>query len=116
MSDLIYTNGKLGKAVSILATHPGRINERLTEAANRALVAVDPAVFNASAPGIYIAAPRYWQMIWSAITAVRHDPKGGVFAPSIDRLSEIEASEIARMIVSLSAMLDAIERRVESRP
>ena len=113
MSDLIYTNGKLSKAVSILATHPGRINERLTQAANRALVGVDPAVFNASAPGIYIGAPRYWQKIWSAITAVRHDPQREPFAPSIDRLSEIEASEIARMIVSLAAMLDSAERRLK---
>ena len=102
MADIKYSYAKLGEAVSKLAVHPGRVKERLTEAAN-ILTAVDPEIFVEK--GMVHGVDDYWQTIWSSITTAPRDPQRGVFALSIDRLSEAEASHIAQLIVSVEAMV-----------
>jgi hypothetical protein len=89
--------------VNILATHPGRVKERLIEAAHKALVHVDANVF--TRPGVYVDAPNYWRRVWDAITSAPKDPQRGVFEPSINNLTEEEATEIAQLILSLEAMM-----------
>jgi hypothetical protein len=59
MPDLIYASNQITEAVLILASHPGRINERLTEVAHKTLAALDPEVFRL--PGINAVAPIYWE-------------------------------------------------------
>ena len=50
MGSLIYANGKLWTAVGILATHPGRIQERLIKACHEGLVFVpEPVLYQNSA-------------------------------------------------------------------
>ena len=102
MPDVIYSYAKLGDAVQTLAVHPGRIKERLTEAANY-LPMIDANIF--TVPGMTADAASFWQKIWSTLTA-RHEEKRGSFGPSIDELSEKEASDIAQLIVSLDSMVD----------
>jgi hypothetical protein len=64
---------------------------------------VDPKVF--SAVGVDASAVRYWKKIWEPITSDASDPNLGTFGPSIAKLSEEAASEIAQRIISLHAML-----------
>lgn len=103
MVDVHYAHAKLSEAVGILAVGRGRIKERLTEAANT-LTLVDKEIF--SEAGMNREAGAYWEKIWSAITTAPQDPQRGVFGPSIDRLTEEEASHIAQLIVSVDAMVD----------
>ena len=102
MVDIRYSYAKLGEATSVLAVHPGRVKERLTEAANF-LTAVNPKIFDEK--GMNDGAAGYWKEIWSTITTAPQDPQRGVFGPSIDKLTEAEASHIAQLIISVEAMV-----------
>jgi hypothetical protein len=104
MVDVLYTHEKLGDAVSILARHPGRIKERLAEAVHVALALVDERVFSQS--GMQREATGCWRTIWSAVTSAPEDPRLGVYGPSIEKLTEEEASHVAELIVSLDSMVD----------
>ena len=53
MADLIYANGKLWDAVGILATHPGRIHDRLIVACRASLVFVPEHVLPSYLEPIY---------------------------------------------------------------
>jgi hypothetical protein len=104
MVDVCYSHSKIGEAVQTLAVHPGGVKERLTEAVNT-LTMVDPTIF--TLPGMYEGAADFWDRIQIAITAAPRDPQRGVFGPSIDRLTESQASEIAQLIVSLDSMVQS---------
>jgi hypothetical protein len=103
MPDLHYTRGKLGAAVTKLAVGRGRIKERLANCALE-LAQVNKDVF--SMPGIYREAPAYWERVWTAVTSAKtFDPKMGLYATSIDAMTEDEAADVAQAIVSLDSML-----------
>ena len=63
MASLIYANGKLWAAVGILATHPGRIQERLVKACHESLVLVPEPVLPSYCRPIY---KRVWQSVTSS--------------------------------------------------
>lgn len=99
LSLLAYANGKLGEGTSVLATHPGRIKERLTVAFQRSLAQV-PAV------DLPAGAKTLWDEVWEQVTAIKGTKESGPFAPSIDALDEYRASQIAEKIVSIQALID----------
>ncbi len=104
-----YTHEKLGAGVQILATHPGRVKERLIEAIHKSLFAVDPAAL--SEPGMDRNARAYWDEVWVAVTTAPPDPARGVYEPSIERLTEAEASRLAQLIVTVDSMVgDALRQ------
>jgi hypothetical protein len=103
MPDVHYTHGKLGTGVEILARHPGRVQERLIEAFHHALHAVDPDAL--SQPGINHDARVLWDEVWATVTAAGLDQQRGTFEPSIERLTDEEASRVAQLIVSIDAMV-----------
>ncbi|HEY0875551.1 MAG TPA: hypothetical protein VGD94_18890 [Vicinamibacterales bacterium] len=112
MADPLYTREKLGAAVQKLATGKGRIKERLNEAAVE-LVMVDDKVFTET-KDIYYEAPNYWKRIMDALTAAKTGAPNqtGIFASSIEQMTEEEAAQVAQSIVSLDSMLEsALENR-----
>jgi hypothetical protein len=98
MLDVRYNHAQIGQAVSTLATHPGRIKERLTEAANH-LAIVNEGIFKVE--GMYEGAAGTWQQIQDAIRSV----PDATFGVSIDRLSEKQACDVAQLIVSIDSMV-----------
>lgn len=103
--DVHYAYAKLGETTAILATHPGRIKERLTEAINRGGWAMfDPKALQV--PDMDAEAPEYYRRIERAISTAPRDEKRGVYGPSIERLSEDEACQVAQSIMSLESMVE----------
>jgi hypothetical protein len=98
MPDVRYNHAQIGKAVQTLAVHPGRVKERLSEAANH-LAIVDPSIFKVE--GMYEGAAGTWEKIQEA---VRPTPDA-TFAAAIERLSEKAASDVAQLIVSIDSMV-----------
>lgn len=95
-----YIREKLSSAVQILATHPGRIKERVEKAL-----------------GDIVAAPAHpWpsddmrdqaSRIIGPLTRVKSGPEGrGVYGNSLDAMTESEACSLALAVMSLELMLD----------
>jgi hypothetical protein len=102
--DVRYAYAKLGETTQILATHPGRIKERLTEAINRGGWAMfDPKALEVE--DMDGDAPGFYRRVEKAITTAPRDEKLGVYGPSIDRLSEQEACDVAQSLISLESMM-----------
>ena len=95
---LIHAFEKLGQGIDILATGPGPINERLTEAFLRALAEVRE---DALPPE---ARPR-WRQVWHRVTAVQGKPNEGRLVASIGTLHEDEATLVAEQIVTIHAIV-----------
>ena len=95
MASLIYANGKLWAAVGILATHPGRIQERLVKACHESLVLVQEPVLPSYCRPIY-------QRVWQSVTSSAGSEQEGRYKPSIDMLSDDEAVAVAKDVVELA--------------
>lgn len=108
MADIHYVRGKLHEALNVLTVHPGRIHERLIEASHQALHAISKDQ-SFDAPGVPEDAVTYWLKIHEAITSQPSDGRRGVFIPSIEKLTDEEAREVAQMVESLASMLDVAE-------
>ena len=108
--DLPYISGRLGSGVQILATHPGRINERLIEAFNMQLYGIPADAFDGDVKDLNVEARTFWRKVWNAVASAPKDEERGVFAPSIEVLSENEASSIAQLVVSVDAMVESALR------
>jgi hypothetical protein len=95
-----YSLSKIGAAVQTLATHPGRVRERLKAAladfarSNREAMPTDET-------------RRYWDRIWAAYTAGQDPPLKGSGSIAIDSLTEDEAVLVAQDICSLEALLES---------
>jgi hypothetical protein len=106
--DLKETRSTLEIGISILATHPGRIRERLIEAFHKELHLIQAD--DIAGPDLSVDAKPYWQKVQAAVTA-QHDEKEGSYAPSIEAMTEEEASRIAEMITGVASMISlALER------
>ena len=104
MSELDYVSQTLAKAISVLASHPGRIAERMKSAhAEWHPITVDKL------PGDLRGD---WQYILDCLTLVEDDVEGLVPA-TIDSLSETDLSEIAVHILSFADRVNAFLRREE---
>ena len=89
--DLGYTYAKLGEGTQILATHAGRIKERLIAAFNNGgFVMVSPNAMPDEPK-------RIWGEVWTTVTSLKGTKESGSFAPSIERLSESEAVSLRRV-------------------
>jgi hypothetical protein len=98
--------------IQILATRPGRIKDRLTEAFQGALFAIDPD--DLSAPGVSGEARVWWENVVATMSSAPEGPDGP-FRDAIEQLSEEEASDIAQLIVAVGLMLTvALENLGES--
>ena len=109
MADLIYTNGKLWAAVGILATHPGRIQDRLSKAYHESLVFVPEPILPSYLKPIY-------QRVWQSLTSSTESEQEGRLEASIAMLSDDEAVAVANDVVELAyrvreAVDDDIDRR-----
>ena len=101
MAVLDYVSQVLTKTIRALASHPGRIAERM-KAAYAEMHPVTPDKLPGDLRGDLV-------YIWDRLTAVKDDEKGHVPA-TIDSLSETELSEIAGRILSLADRVDAALR------
>ena len=109
MADLIYANGKLWAAVGTLATHPGRIQERLIKACHESLVFVPEPILPSYLKPIY-------QRVWQSVTSSAGSEQEGRYEPSIAMLSDDEAVAVAKDVVELAyrvreAVDDHLDRR-----
>ena len=95
MADLIYANGKLWDAVGILATHPGRIHDRLIVACRSSLVFVPEHVLPSYLEPIY-------QRVWQKVASSSGSNKEGTFVPSITDLTDDQAVAVANDVVELA--------------
>jgi hypothetical protein len=99
MSELDYVSQTLAKAISTLASHPGRIAERMESAhVEWHPITVDKVPSDLRGD---------WQYVIDRLTVVEDDEKGHVPA-TIDSLSETDLSEIATHILSFA---DRISKR-----
>ena len=80
------------------------------EAANR-LAMVDPKAF--SVPGMSADAATFWSRVWPPLTSGQKDPRRGTIGPSIDKMTDQQACDVAQSIVSLNAMVDSF---LENQP
>lgn len=105
MADIFYAHEKLGRAAQVLATHPGRIKERLIAAFNEAIPMV-------SAEALPDEPRRIWKTrVWEPLTRVKDERRGSA-AASLDDVSEEQACTIAESILTVDSMVDL---EVESR-
>jgi hypothetical protein len=100
MSLLTYANEKLSLGVHELATHPGRIKERLISAFHPSLAQVPDTDLPPEAKEL-------WGKVWKQVTAQGGTAESGTYQSSINALSENEAVELARNIVTVQAMVKA---------
>ena len=101
MSELDYVSQTLAKAISTLATHPGRITERMKSAhAEWHPIAVDKLPGDLKADWLYIV---------DRLTVVDDDVEGLVPA-TINTLSETDLCEIAILIMSFADRVDTFLR------
>ena len=103
MSDLIYLNGKLSAGVTKLATHPGRIKERLSAAFIDSLLPV-------SAKSLPAEARATWDRVWSRVQAGA--PRNML---TIEALNDGQAIEIAQDIVSVAVLVNDAMHDAEPR-
>ena len=95
MGSLSYANAKLWTAVGILATHPGRIQERLIKACHEGLVFVPEPVLPSYCKPIY-------QRVWQSVTSSAGSEQEGRYKPSIEMLSDDETVAVAKDVVELA--------------
>ena len=109
MADLIYANGKLWAAVGILATHPGRIQDRLIKACHENLVFVPKSVLPSYLQPIY-------QRVWQSVTSSTGSEREGCCRPSIAMLSDDEAVTVAKDVVELAYRVrEAVDEDLDRR-
>lgn len=96
MADLIYANGKVSMAAEVLATHPGRIRERLVAACNEGLALVPSNVLPHEVKSLY-------DEVMELVTANEYPSAEGAFAPAIRNLTEEEAQVVANRILELAS-------------
>ncbi len=109
MADLIYANGKLWAAVGTLATHPGRIQERLIKACHESLAFVPEPVLPSYLKPIY-------QRVRQRVTSSAGFEQEGRYKSSLTMLSDDEAVAVANDVVELAyrvreAVDDHLDRR-----
>src|SRR5713226_2996974 len=100
--DLKETFLSLESGINIMATHPGRIQERLIEAFHKELHMIQAD--DIAGPNLSVDAKPYWLKVLAAVTA-QHDDKRGSYAPSIEAMTEDEACRIAQMITGVASMI-----------
>ena len=100
MSLADYAYEKLAAGVHVLATHPGRVRERLIAAFHTSLVQVPRGTLSDEPREI-------WGNVWDRVTAIKGTEKSGSLEPSINALDEDEAVKVAEMIMTVEAMVDA---------
>lgn len=83
-------------AAEILATHPGRIRERLIAACHEGLVLVPPNVLPHEVQSLY-------DDVMEFVTATEYSPDEGAFAPAIRNLTDEEAQVVANRILELAS-------------
>ena len=98
MGELSYTCAKLSAGVQTLATHPGRVKERLIAAFHDSLFAVNQD-----------ALPDEPKSIWLQVWGEGYIDQGvarlrGSYAPSINCLDEAGAVELTKMITTVQLM------------
>lgn len=109
MADIFYQNEKLWRAVEILATHPGRIRDRLIKACHEAWVFVHPDLVTEELRAFY-------NKVQANVTSEPRTDEDGSFKPSIRRLSEEDASKMANHILSLAIGTDkVVNRKLDER-
>jgi hypothetical protein len=106
MADILYTHEKLGRAVQILATHPGPIKDRLIAAFN------DGGIPMVSPDALPDEPRRIWQTrVWEPLTRVSDKLRGSAVA-SLAGISDEDACMIAESIVTVDSM---VQTEIESR-
>ena len=100
MTDLLYALEKASWAVHVLATHEGRIRERLVEACHYGLAQVPRN-------GLPAEIQSQYDRIWKRVTVERPSGDKGAFIPAIRDLSEEEAREIAIWMGDLKSMIES---------
>src|SRR4051812_11401328 len=83
--------------IDVLATRPGRVQERLIEAFHKELHMIRPE--DIAGPDLNADAQPYWREVVQAVTA-RHDDKRGSYEPSIQAMTEDEACRIASRVTA----------------
>lgn len=94
---IYYSLEKLGFGVHVLATHQGRVKDRLLVAFQQGLYAVGPA----SLPG---QARTIWEGVWREVTAIKACGEAGSFKPSIAALAEEQASGLPEKIWTVHSL------------
>jgi hypothetical protein len=100
MSLLPYASEKLNLGVHELATHSGKIKERLISAFNTSLAQVPDKDLPPDARKI-------WDRVWRQVTALGGTAQSGKFEPSINALRDDEVLQIAKDIVTVQVMVKA---------
>lgn len=101
MSELDYVSQTLAKAISTIASHPGRIAERMKSAhAEWHPITVDKL------PGDLRGD---WQNIVDCLTVVDDDVEG-LMPASINTLSETDLSKIVMLIINFADRVDSFLR------
>ena len=98
MGKSVCTDGKLAMGVLILATHKGRIKERL-------IAAFHDSLHGVSAEALPPELRRAWIDVHTKATAVEGTKESGRFAPSINALTEDEAVDLAGSIIDVEWMI-----------
>ena len=97
MGELSYTCAKLSAGVQTLATHPGRVKERLIAAFHDSLFAVNQDALPDEPKSI-------WLQVWEKATSIKGSSLEGSYAPSINCLDEAGAVELTKMITTVQLM------------
>ena len=100
MADLLYALEKASWAVHVLATHEGRIRERLVEACHYGFVQIPRN-------GLPDEIQSQYDRIRKRVTVENPSGDEGAFIPAIRDLSEEEAREVAIWMGDLKSMIDS---------
>jgi len=95
---LQYSFERLSLGIDILATHPGPVKARLSEAFHRSLCQVVPSLLPPEARVI-------WEGIWAAVTREPPGEYEGVFGRSIDDLSDEDAVSLVERIMQVERLV-----------
>jgi hypothetical protein len=95
---LQYSFERLSLGVEILATHPGAIRARLSDAFHKSLCQVVPSL-------LPIEAREIWESVWKDVTSLPSGNREGVFDRSIDLLSDDDAVSTVRQILQVERMV-----------
>ena len=97
MADLIYANGKLSAGITKLATHPGRIKDRLIAAFSDSLLQVPEKVL-----------PEEARVIWKEVMNRVATGEIGSLASTIKALDEQDAVDIAHQIATVASLVGCV--------
>lgn len=100
MVDLLYALEKAAWVVRVLATHEGRIKERLVKACHQGFPPIPRR-------GLPDEIQSQYDRIRERVTVEEHSREEGAFAPAIRALSEEEAKEVAAWMCDLESMIDS---------